>query len=58
LKATITRILESGITAFKILGFPYYFDDFIWTYHQILNSLDFIPFEIKKEMQRILNLML
>lgn len=54
----ISHVLESGFLAFKKLGFPYYYDDFIWAYHQILNSLGAIPVGIKNEMQRILDLML
>lgn len=56
LKNVIGRLLENAFSAFKKLGYPYYFDDYIETYHRILNSKDLIPPEIKKEMARVLNL--
>ncbi|MBV8801801.1 MAG: hypothetical protein JO131_02330 [Gammaproteobacteria bacterium] len=34
----ITQILEKGFEAFKFLGFPYYFDDFIQAYYHFVNS--------------------
>jgi hypothetical protein len=50
-------LFASGFSAFKTLGYPDYFDDFIWTYNNILHSKDLVvPFEIKEEMQRILDL--
>lgn len=52
----ISHLLENSFFAFKKLGFPYFYDDFIWSYHQVLNSLGAIPLEIKKAMQRILDL--
>lgn len=55
LTLSITQILESGWSAFKVLGFPGYYDDFICLYHCILNSSNLVPLKIKKEMRRILH---
>lgn len=48
-------ILRQGFIAFKLLGFPYYFDDFLNTYRCILKPTHPIPSTIKYEMQQILN---
>jgi len=49
----ITQILEKGFSAFKFLGFPYYFDDFIQIYRHFLNSSD-ADLPINQKMKQIL----
>jgi hypothetical protein len=53
----VTRILENGFTAFKKLGYPYYFDDFLWAYNRVLHSPNTFSFKIKQEMERMLDTM-
>lgn len=50
----ITQILEKGFSAFKFLGFPYYFDDFLQIYRHFLNtSNSYLP--IHQKMRHILH---
>ena len=51
----VCYLLKKGFSAFKFLGYPYYFDDFIVAYHRILNSPNIISPRIKQEMQEILD---
>lgn len=51
----ISHILKKGFSAFKFLGYPYYFDDFMGAYYRILNSTNSISSWIKQEMQEILD---
>jgi hypothetical protein len=51
----ITTLLESGLSAFKNLGYPYYFDDFIWACKSTLNASNHVPMSIKEEISRILS---
>jgi hypothetical protein len=50
---SITYILESGFSAFKSLGYPRYYDDFIASYRCILGSTKLVPPALKREMHRI-----
>jgi hypothetical protein len=50
----ITQILEKGFSAFKFLGFPYYFDDFLQAYHHFLNSSSTYLPRLNQKMKEIL----
>ena len=55
LVTAISYILKCGFSAFKTLGFPYFYDDYMWAYLQLVSPHTVIPMEIKKEMRRILD---
>jgi hypothetical protein len=54
---SIVYLLENGFRAFKSLGYPRYYDDFIASYHSILSSTKLVHPALKREMHRILYLM-
>jgi hypothetical protein len=51
----VSYLLRKGFAAFKFIGYPYYFDDFIMLYYHILKTTIPIFPTIKHEMQKILN---
>jgi hypothetical protein len=53
--AAVAHIFRKGFSAFKFLGYPYFFDDFINPYLQVLKTDNLIFPAIKHDMQHILN---
>lgn len=51
----LSILFESGFSAFKRLGYPYYYDDFICAYRFVLTASCSVPIAIKTEMKRILS---
>lgn len=52
----LSTLFENGFSAFKRLGYPYYYDDFICAYRYVLTQSYSVPIAIKEEMKRILSL--
>lgn len=49
----ISEIIHHGLHSFKTLGFPRYYDDFIWSLHRTLSSFSTTPIRIKQKLYQI-----
>jgi len=53
----IAEIIQYAMYSFNRLGFPRYYDDFVWALHKTLRLHYGTPEEIKKETQRIIGML-
>ena len=54
LSATVSEIVSVSIRAFKKLGHPSYYNDFIWAIYRVISTDHPIPIEIKQAIEKIL----
>jgi len=50
----MTEIMQHGMAAFKILGYPRYYDDFLWALQRLLASAGLKPSQQSKESRALI----